>query len=371
MPLPKLERRMKRENGKRVRASEFWSFRVMRNGKSKSYSTKETDHDKAKVIMSTILGNLARGRAGLPEEDGTEEKIVPTLATFIDEKFLPYLRGEKFQPKTKEDYEYRCAKFKAHAELASTSLDAVEEVIETYCADARRAKHKGKIRGYSERTIIGDLIVLKKILMYAFEKKVIAAQPRFSIPKHNPKDERHERREITPDEETAYLAACTPLLRDVATIMFDTGLRPDECYRLKPHNLRSGYVHNEYGKTKRAKRDIPASKRVQEIFTRRKGTEWLFPTFTRTGEARPIDRSSIAKDHAAAIKAAEIPGFIIYDIRRTALTRWGRKINIFDLQELAGHSDIETTRIYIMSSDQEKRKILPAEEQIHLVAKPA
>jgi hypothetical protein len=40
MPIPKLVRRMKMENGKKVRASEFYSFRVMRGGKAKSYSTK-------------------------------------------------------------------------------------------------------------------------------------------------------------------------------------------------------------------------------------------------------------------------------------------------------------------------------------------
>jgi hypothetical protein len=110
--MPKLARATKMEKGKKVFASEFYSFRVMRDGKSTFVSTKQSDCKEAKKVMDASLGNLACEKFGRPPLNGPVKKY--TLATFIDQKFLPYVRGSEFQPKTKEDYEYRCAKFKAH-----------------------------------------------------------------------------------------------------------------------------------------------------------------------------------------------------------------------------------------------------------------
>ncbi len=45
--------------------------------------------------------------------------------------------------------------------------------------------------------------------------------------------ENHRERVLTPAEEAVYLAHATPLLHDVATILLDCGLRPEECFRLE------------------------------------------------------------------------------------------------------------------------------------------
>jgi hypothetical protein len=45
-------------------------------------------------------------------------------------------------------------------------------------------------------------------------------------------DHRRER-VISSKEEALYLAAALPLLHDVSTILFDTGMRPEECHSLK------------------------------------------------------------------------------------------------------------------------------------------
>ena len=44
--------------------------------------------------------------------------------------------------------------------------------------------------------------------------------------------ESHRERVITPGEETRYLASAPSLLSEIATVLVDTGLRPEECYRL-------------------------------------------------------------------------------------------------------------------------------------------
>lgn len=44
-------------------------------------------------------------------------------------------------------------------------------------------------------------------------------------------------RVLTFDEQEKYLKASTPLLRDVATMMLESGMRPEEVYRIRPENV--------------------------------------------------------------------------------------------------------------------------------------
>jgi integrase len=53
------------------------------------------------------------------------------------------------------------------------------------------------------------------------------------------------------------------LLRDVATILIDCALRPEECFRLKWENFRDGRIDIHKGKGKGSRRRIPASQRAQ------------------------------------------------------------------------------------------------------------
>jgi len=67
---------------------------------------------------------------------------------------------------------------------------------------------------------------------------------------------------VTPDEELRYLAAASALLADVATVLADTGMRPDECYRLRWEEItwangRNGSLLVTHGKTTAARRVLP------------------------------------------------------------------------------------------------------------------
>jgi integrase len=66
-------------------------------------------------------------------------------------------------------------------------------------------------------------------------------------------------RVLTFDEQARYLAAATPVLLDVATLMLETGMRPEEVYGIRPENvnLAGGFLLNPYGKTKAARRRVP------------------------------------------------------------------------------------------------------------------
>jgi integrase len=53
-----------------------------------------------------------------------------------------------------------------------------------------------------------------------------------------------------------------PSLRDIATVLIDCGLRPEECARLRWEHVRDGAVHVPFGKTENARRTIPLTQRL-------------------------------------------------------------------------------------------------------------
>ena len=148
------------------------------------------------------------------------------------------------------------------------------------------------------------------------------------------------------------------LLRDVATVLIDCALRPEECFRLKWENFRDGLIDIHKGKGRGSRRRIPASQRVQGILEMRKGqsgSDWIFPAPTRSGH---IEASSIKKQHAAAIEASEVHSFVLYTLRHTCLTRWAKYMDPFTLHILAGHTDMNTTKRYIHPNETHIREAM-------------
>jgi hypothetical protein len=64
--------------------------------------------------------------------------------------------------------------------------------------------------------------------------------------------ENHRERVLTAEEEALYFAGAksdamnqhmdAKLLADVATVLLDCGLRPEECFRLRPENILDGII---------------------------------------------------------------------------------------------------------------------------------
>jgi integrase len=63
-----------------------------------------------------------------------------------------------------------------------------------------------------------------------------------------------QNRVLTFEEQRRYLAAASDTLKDVATLMLETGMRPEEVYRIRVENVYpdQGYLFNPFGKTKAA-----------------------------------------------------------------------------------------------------------------------
>jgi integrase len=111
--------------------------------------------------------------------------------------------------------------------------------------------------------------------------------------------------------------------------------------------VRDGAVHVPFGKTQNARRSVPLTPRTTTLLEMRRsahGVEWVFPASTRSGH---IEKSTLKKQHAKAIKLAKIEPFTLYTLRHTCLTRWAAHMDPYTLAYLAGHSDFSTTKRYV------------------------
>lgn len=135
-------------------------------------------------------------------------------------------------------------------------------------------------------------------------------------------------------------------LRDVATLLIDCGLRPEECFRLRWEHIRDGAVHIPFGKTENARRTIPLTQRTAALIEMRHvlKSQWVFPAGTRSGH---VEAFTFKKQHPKACDLAKVAQFPLYTFRHSCLTRWAAFMDPYTLGYLAGHSDFATTRRYV------------------------
>jgi integrase len=322
--------------------SKNWWYKFNWNGTLIRESTKQTNKRLAEQMEAAHKASLARGEVGLREKEP-----VPTLADFAEEQFLPFVRATSAaKANTIRFYENTVGNLKRYPKLSALAIDRIKsEIIAAFVA--HRQSDDVQVA-----TVNRDLATLRRIFHLATEwEKVSKVLPRVRLlPGEN-----HRERVLSFEEEAAYLGAAVDvghkieegyqsalkgiralergqqperpdsyLLRDVATVLIDCAVRPEECFRLKWENFRDGLIDIHKGKGRGSRRRIPASQRVQGILAMRKGqsgSNWIFPAPTRSGH---IEASSIKKQHAAAIEASEVHPFVLYTLRHTCLTRWAK-----------------------------------------------
>jgi len=177
------------------------------------------------------------------------------------------------------------------------------------------------------------------------------------------------RRIVAHEEERRYLAAANALLRDVATLILATGMRPEEVYTIRKENvhLSQRYLFVPIGKTPFARRNVPladqASALLKQRLTNTKGP-YLF--LHRNDPHRPL--TSVKKAHFQALEEAKIdPPFRIYDLRHTFGSRSAMAgVDLATLKELMGHSQISMTMRYVHPTPEHKRQAVRKLEQFNI-----
>jgi integrase len=164
---------------------------------------------------------LAKGEVGI-----TERKPVPILAEFIENRLTPWAKAtfEEASPKTWTAwYRTQLRNIKAYSSLTSRKLDAITTERIADCVAHLQAK------GLKATSINSSLQVLRRVLRVAVEWGISPSAPNVKMLR-----EAHQRdRVVTREEEARYLGAADELLADVATVLVDTGMRPEENSRLR------------------------------------------------------------------------------------------------------------------------------------------
>jgi DNA-binding NarL/FixJ family response regulator len=105
-------------------------------------------------------------------------------------------------------------------------------------------------------TVNRDLAALRLILNLAIRKEYIAKNP---VQEVQFLDEGPgQMRIVSHEEQKNYMAAASPLLRDVAALIVETGMRPEEVFTIRKENvhLERLYPFIPSGKTRFARRNI-------------------------------------------------------------------------------------------------------------------
>ncbi len=197
----------------------YW-YHFVFNGQHVQESTKQGNPRVARQIEAAHRTALAKGEVGI-----REKKPAPTLAQFCRDRVEPWARSmfEQNSVNTWRWYRAGMKSIYAYSPLAETKLDEIDSETATDFAAHRQSK------GLEVASVNASLRILRRVLKLAVEWGVIPVVPKVRLLR----GERHRERVITPEEEGKYLVAAPDPLASVATILADTGMRPDECYRLR------------------------------------------------------------------------------------------------------------------------------------------
>jgi integrase len=330
------------------RGNIYW-YKFMWNGKVVRQSTKQGNDKVARQMESAHRTSLAKGEVGI-----RERKPSPTLRDFINKRVDPWAQAtfKKNSPGTYVRW-YRTG-FRAicgYAPLASCGLDELTSECFADFASYRLGK------GMRISTVNSNLRVLRRILGLAVEWGVLTAVPKMKLLL----GERGRDRVVSQEEEAMYLAASSEPWTSIATVLFDTGLRPGECFRLRWEALkwlngRRGTLTVVHGKSPAARRTLPMTARVQSVLQNlwlsvgEPEVGYLWPKET-TGSGY-VHAETIRKTHLRAIQAANVRPFVLHSIRHTFLTRLGESgCDAWTLARIAGHASIKVSSQYVHPSE--------------------
>jgi integrase len=318
----------------------MWQGRLVRE------STKQANDKVARSMESAHRTSLAKGEVGI-----RDKKPVPTLAQFSGVRFEPWARAQ-FSSRAKTWLWYRngIRRLRAYAPIASLALNQITgESVAAYVAHRKSA-------GRAVSSINRELQVLRRIMHVAVEWGELESACKVQMLT----GERRRERVITPDEEARYLAAAPEPLASIASVLVDSGLRPDECFLLRWESItwtngRYGTLLVTHGKTSAARRVLPLTQRVRAILEGRwvqagKPTDgWVWTAPTRSSH---VESSSLKKQHRKALRLSGVSPFVLYSLRHTFLTRLGESgCDSWTLARIAGHSSIAMSARYVHPSE--------------------
>ena len=325
----------------------YW-YEFVFNGTRYRKSTNVGDQKNARQIEAAERVRLAKGEVGIHEK-----AIAPTLAEFAlrFEKEIETVCADK--PATVKFYLEKLRRLLEDKALSSARLDQIDEAaIDGY--KQRRARQVSRYgTPLSPASVNRELATLRRLLRQAHDWKVIDRAPRIRLLR----GEKGREFTLSHKAEPLYLAALTQPLKDVATLILETGLRVGEAVGLQWADVhlvpavhaRLGYITIRHGKSANAKRNLSLSERAAVMLRARKKaatSRWVFPG--DVGDA-PILGTSLDHQHALVRTALKLPKeFVLHGLRHTMLSRLGEAgADPYSIMKIAGHGSLEISKRYV------------------------
>ena len=224
----------------------YW-FHFTWNGQHVQQSTKQKNANVARTIEAAFRTSLAKGDVGI-----VERKNIPTFKNALAD-FLKWSEtAHQAHSATFRRYRVSAAALRRH--IADIRLDK----ITSGDVEAFKTLRRGQVSARTGRQIKPATVNRELACLKAMFNHVLKAD----LPIRNPvskvkfcEENNEQTRTLSYAEQQLYLAKATPTLADVATLMLETGMRPEEVYRIRRSNvhLREHYLMNPFGKTKAAK----------------------------------------------------------------------------------------------------------------------
>jgi integrase len=299
--------------------------------------------------------DLLNRRAGF-----TKVKSAPKFEEYVNQ-FLSWSK-QHHRPNTYELHKGNCKVLKRF--FRGKYLDEISTaMVEDFKASRKEEKLQwAKTRLVSGSTVNRALATLKLLYHQAARNGYEFKNPAVGVAMfREPLD---SMRVLSFVEQIAYLSEASQPLRDIATCMLQTGMRPEEVFRMKTENInfKQRTIFNPFGKTKAARRTIPLTDDLIAVLSARvkqaikNNSEFVFPT--RSEMQKPI--KSVKRAHRAAAMRANINGsFRLYDLRHTFATRAvAAGADLPTLSTLLGHTTILMTMRYVHPAAEQKRVVM-------------
>jgi integrase len=322
------------------RGKVYW-YHFVFNGEHIQRSSKQGNANVARQIEAAYKTSLAKGEVGI-----IEKKPAPTLKDFA-QKFIDAIQVRcAAKPKTIEFYAQQLKRLLGFEPLASSRLDKISEgLIESFIQYRIQQE-------VTPATVNRALATLRRLLRLAYDWKVIDRTPKIVLLN----GEKIREFVLSYKDEERYLNEASKSLRDIATLIIDTGLRAGEALDLGWKDVhfeplkgaKFGFVHVNKGKSKNAKRNLSITKRVRQMLESRFKdhiTDWVFPA----PDGTPMLVSSLDHLHTEVRETLKLSTeFVIHSLRHTFLTRLGEAgADAFTIMKLAGHSSITMSQRYV------------------------
>ena len=275
---------------------------------------------------------------------GKTYKVI-AFSDFLKDEFLPWSEA---QATASTHRRYVCSSKPLLSFFGAMRIDRITT------GDVERFKVK-RLESCSAAGVNRDLAALRFICNFAIRSGYIDRNPVTHV--RFLKEGPGMMRIVSFDEERLYLATATPLLRDIAILMLDTGMRPKEVYSIRKENVHLGkkYIFIPEGKTRFARRSVPLTERAAEVLSRRTKqakSVYLFPH--RSDPNRPMSEAN--RGHETTIKKL-LSQFRLYDLRHTFGSRSAMAgVDLATLKELMGHSAISVTIRYVHPTPAHKQQ---------------